>query len=127
MVHLDVKLENIIICDNGSCKLGDFGLMIDLKGDLKNASEGDAKYLAPELMEGKFTKAADVFSLGISLLELATDISLPANGQLWHDLRDGVFPAKIKESKPILFLNFIVIFFQRIYNQLFNHAYLWMQ
>lgn len=96
---MDVKLENIIVCDDGTCKLGDFGLLVDLKGDLNNAIEGDAKYLAPELMNGKFTKAADVFSLGISMLELASDLALPSNGKLWHELRDGVFPESVYESK----------------------------
>ena len=38
-------------------------------------------------MAAKFTKACDVFSLGVSLLELATDLDLPKSGQLWHDLR----------------------------------------
>lgn len=107
LVHLDIKLENIIICDDGSCKLCDFGLMIDLKGDLKNAMEGDAKYLACEVMQGKFTKAADVFSLGISMLELATDIPLPSNGQLWHDLRDGIFPQDVRDRVPKQLFNFI--------------------
>lgn len=97
-MHLDIKLANIIICHDGTCKLCDFGLMIDLKGDLNHAMEGDAKYLAAEVMQGKFTKAADVFSLGISMLELATDISLPANGQLWHELRDGTFPLEFRQS-----------------------------
>ena len=49
--------------------------------------EGDPCYLAPETMAAKFTKACDVFSLGVSLLELATDLDLPKSGQLWHDLR----------------------------------------
>lgn len=31
------------------------------QSDLSEAQEGDPKYLAPELMQGKFTKAADVF------------------------------------------------------------------
>lgn len=29
--------------------------------DLSDATEGDPKYLAPELMDGKFGKPADVF------------------------------------------------------------------
>ncbi|XP_071851156.1 membrane-associated tyrosine- and threonine-specific cdc2-inhibitory kinase-like isoform X2 [Apostichopus japonicus] len=59
---------------DGLCKLGDFGLTVSVKsGELINAREGDAKYLAPELLEGKYSKAADVFSLGMTILELATD------------------------------------------------------
>lgn len=57
-----------------------------------NLSEGDSKYLATEVLEGVYTKACDIFSLGITVLELATDLVLPPNGALWHELRSGVFP-----------------------------------
>lgn len=60
--------------------------------DFEDAVEGDPKYLAPELMTGHFTKAADIFSLGITMLELASDLDLPSQGPLWHELRNGIFP-----------------------------------
>jgi serine/threonine protein kinase len=59
---------------------------------LEDAVEGDPKYLAPELMTGHFTKAADIFSVGITMLELASDLDLPSRGPLWHELRNGIFP-----------------------------------
>ena len=41
---------------------GIYSSLICLKGsDLSEAQEGDPKYLAPELMDGKFGKAADIF------------------------------------------------------------------
>ena len=46
-----------------------------------DVEEGDARYLAPELLnpdeykEGLDLKKADIFSLGITLLELATGIT----------------------------------------------------
>ena len=57
-----------------------------------DAMEGDSKYLAPEVLSGIFSKKADIFSLGVTLLELASDLDLPANGTLWHDLRQGSLP-----------------------------------
>lgn len=43
-------------------------------------------------MTGVFTKAADIYSLGITILEVACDLDLPTNGPLWHDLRSGHIP-----------------------------------
>jgi len=89
LIHMDIKPENIFIGMDGICKLGDFGLVIDLaKMDSSVAVEGDPRYLATEILgERKFTKAADIFALGVTILELATDLDLPKHGQLWHQLR----------------------------------------
>ena len=52
------------------------------------------RYLATEILESRlFTKAADIFSLGVTILELACDLDLPKHGPLWHKLRkDGPDP-----------------------------------
>ena len=95
LIHMDIKPENIFMGREGICKLGDFGLVIDLaKDDINHAVEGDPRYLASEILESrKFTKAADIFSLGVTILELACDLDLPKHGPLWHTLReDGPDP-----------------------------------
>uniref|UniRef100_A0A182N4B6 Membrane-associated tyrosine- and threonine-specific cdc2-inhibitory kinase n=1 Tax=Anopheles dirus TaxID=7168 RepID=A0A182N4B6_9DIPT len=90
LIHLDIKLDNILVTDDGTCKLADFGIVFDLsKGNARYATEGDSRYMAPELMEGQYTKAADIFSLGIATLELACNLELPANGRMWQRLRSG--------------------------------------
>lgn len=43
-------------------------------------------------MQGNFSKSADIFSLGIAMLELSCFLELPANGPLWQELRSGVLP-----------------------------------
>lgn len=63
-----------------------------LQDNLHDALDGDPKYLAPELLAGHFTKAADIFSVGITMLKLACNLNLPSRGPLWHELRTGVFP-----------------------------------
>ena len=60
-------------------------------------------YLAPEVLSGTFSKACDIFSLGVTLLELATDVDLPKGGQLWHDLRSrGPDPSLTIDLQPEL-------------------------
>ncbi|XP_043244228.1 membrane-associated tyrosine- and threonine-specific cdc2-inhibitory kinase-like isoform X2 [Amphibalanus amphitrite] len=102
LVHLDIKPENIFVMREGYCKLGDFGLVMDLSGsrdlDDSDAMEGDPKYMAPELMTGRFSAAADVFSLGLTLLELACDLELPAGAAGWHQLRSGQVPAPLRRT-----------------------------
>lgn len=64
LCHFDIKPANIFIGGDGvTCKLGDFGLCVSLDEKSSEAMEGDAKYMAPELMRGNFGKPADVFRL----------------------------------------------------------------
>lgn len=55
--------------------------------------EGDREYLCPEaLSEAEMIgKGADVFSLGILLLESALNVVLPSNGDAWVQLRNDDF------------------------------------
>ncbi|RXK42292.1 WEE/WEE-UNCLASSIFIED protein kinase [Tremella mesenterica] len=54
--------------------------------------EGDREYLCPEaLKDGKLGRAADVYSLGILLLEAAVNVVLPSNGESWVKLRSDDF------------------------------------
>ncbi|VDK54240.1 unnamed protein product, partial [Cylicostephanus goldi] len=93
LLHVDIKPENIFLTKDKVCKLGDFGLIFDLKNDTSyTPEEGDAKYLAPEVLNAAPTKAADVFSIGITILEVTTDLDLPSRGDTWHQIRSGDIP-----------------------------------
>lgn len=54
--------------------------------------------MAPEILQGKFSKAADIFSLGVAMLELSCYLELPHNGPLWQQLRSGVLPQDFMKS-----------------------------
>jgi mitosis inhibitor protein kinase SWE1 len=51
--------------------------------------EGDREYIGPEILKGKYDKPADVFALGLIMLEIAGNVQLPDNGPTWQRLRSG--------------------------------------
>ena len=72
IIHMDIKPENIFISYGGICKIGDFGLSINLR-NMQNEiiQEGDPKYLALEVLERNlFTKKSDIFSVALAILEI---------------------------------------------------------
>ncbi|XP_071442640.1 probable protein kinase DDB_G0291842 [Hetaerina americana] len=92
IMHLDIKLDNILMANDGSFKLSDFGISLDCSQICKDFMDGDPRYLAPEVLNENFSKSADVFSLGISIYELSYDVNLPQSGMLWQNLRKGQIP-----------------------------------
>uniref|UniRef100_A0AAY4BRS7 Protein kinase domain-containing protein n=1 Tax=Denticeps clupeoides TaxID=299321 RepID=A0AAY4BRS7_9TELE len=73
-MHRDIKLENIFLTSTGEVKIGDFGA-IDRMENLP-----DEVTRAPEVSKvvecGSYDVKCDIWSLGISLLELAECMSL---------------------------------------------------
>lgn len=76
LVHRDVKPGNVLIGDDGRVRLTDFGIarLVDAaRVTSTGMMVGTASYLAPEQVAGEYVgPAADVYALGLMLLECLT-------------------------------------------------------
>ena len=83
IIHRDIKPSNILLCRNGDVKLCDFGVSGEFgtRGDASTFI-GTSYYMAPERITGQsYTITSDVWSTGITLLEVAQHrFPFPADG-----------------------------------------------
>ena len=70
-------------------KIADFGLATRWPAQAGVDGEGDREYIGPEILRGEYDKPADVFALGLIMLEIAGNVVLPDNGVSWQRLRSG--------------------------------------
>ncbi len=76
IIHRDIKSQNVLIKDDGTVKLADFGIAVlndAMQLTSKGSILGSVHYLAPELAKGgQATMQSDIYSLGIVFYELLT-------------------------------------------------------
>ena len=78
IIYRDLKPDNVVLCDDGHCKLTDFGLSKEgvFDGDAAKSFCGSIAYLAPEMLQKKgHGKAVDWYLLGVLLYEMIIGVT----------------------------------------------------
>lgn len=77
IIHQDIKPGNIIIDTNGNANLIDFGISQKFYSEENKIIGGTNGYMAPEIIQHKCVanKSTDIYSLGITLIQLLTGIN----------------------------------------------------
>lgn len=77
IVHRDLKLENILVAENGYIKIIDYGLAKILKNNEEATSFcGTPEYLAPEMLtKESYDKSVDWWAVGILMYEMLIGVT----------------------------------------------------
>lgn len=110
VIHRDIKPENVIILENGTVKVSDFGVARLDTSDLTGTGYmiGTPNYMSPEGLQGDTVDArSDLFSVGILFFELTCrkrydrDLTLQQNLERLHESMH-LSPQNIRSIRNIL-------------------------
>lgn len=122
IIHRDLKSLNILINNQNTIKIGDFGVSKVLKAGFAHTFVGTPYYLSPEICQEKaYNEKSDIWSLGCVLYEMMT-LSKPfdSNNQmgLLFKIIKGI-PAPISNEVRNRYSNWL---FQLLYKMLEKNA-----
>jgi len=110
IVHRDIKPQNLLVMEDGSAKVVDFGIAVS-QGD-EPAQEngtvlGTVHYVAPEQARGEPpSPASDIYALGVVLYEMLTgrvpfDGTTPVEIATKHVSSEPMPPSRLNPSIPL--------------------------
>ncbi len=85
IVHRDIKPRNILMTEDGTAKVTDFGIACDVSSQTATlevaGAMGSVHYISPEQANGhRAERTSDIYSLGITLFEMLTG-DVPFHGE----------------------------------------------
>lgn len=117
LIHLDIKPSNIMLSNEDSVKLIDFGISQGSKLDTMEKAMGSPAYMSPEQINGKnINFQTDIYAVGIAMFELLTG-KLPFEN---CQTKEEVFQVATKGDLPQLKLAYA---FDKMFEQEINSIF----
>jgi len=89
-IHRDIKPDNLLIDGRGNIVIGDLGIValastpdheLAWYHDTCQGDHGTRLFMAPELLQGRYKRRVDIFSIGMVILTLVQGIEVECEGE----------------------------------------------
>lgn len=105
VLHRDIKPSNVLLADNGTPRLSDFGLATVLtQGQIPRGQEmvaGTPPYLSPEMLQSyPVSHTSDIWSFGVLLFEMLTGRK-PFLGNTFHETAAQIIVSPIPDIQAM--------------------------